>query len=367
MQNNFCRRCGKELSEKVKFCNKCGLPISKQIPEENSTSQKCSYEKIQKNTIKLNASSKLNIEKTYKRSTPMIALAIVLSFFIFIISLSLLSVLNIRIATSKSQGKANFEAILKSWDLTEIPISLISQDSIYSDMYIADFIYEKMSEYGSYSKLTPKKIQKYWEESNITEWLAEKTSSFFYDIYTGSATFRIRASDIKSLMMNDLNLINDIFGDKLTKDDVTAIAEDMVEVLELDQFTIKEFKEKFPDIYYVLQITTSYWVIAVLAVMLLIFILLLLKTNGNLMRTICDIGITFIIASAIWLVGGLMALPPNLWNYILHKFVPIGSVIGEFLVSALPVSVTIFLIGLVFIIVYIIKKYNLKNLTKSRF
>lgn len=292
------------------------------------------------------------------RSPGRTVLAVLLCVLMFVWSFAVLTLVNVRLATTGALGEKTINAVVTSMDLTHISAVILSDEQQDPEASLADWIAGKITEnYQGRVELSARDLKEFWEESSVPAFLAAHLNECVADVYAGSSGAEITAEEIQTLLQADLALIDEIFDEQLTETDIANIAQAAVDSGVLELVSARAMKDSIGGVYSLLQIGLSWWVIGVAAVILVLLILLLGKINGSVLRTVGDTGITLMVMSAIWCVGGLLILAmPDLWNAMFYSIRPVGAAIGSVLTASLISSAIVFGAGTLLLLIKTIGK-----------
>lgn len=291
-------------------------------------------------------------------------LAVLVCILIFVWSFASMAVLNIRLATTGELGVNTLEQALGSVDLTEIPASLVVMDLQDPDLSVAEWIVVQVTNnYQGRVDADPEDLQEFMEDSSVLPFLAEQLRDYLADIYSGTTDSAVTTAEIEALLTADTAVISDIFGEDLTPEDITAIAQAAVDSGALELFSAESLKENNSQVYRIANLALSWYVIGAMGVILLALILLLGAVNRSVLRTMGDTGITLMVMSAIWGIGGLFVMVlPKVWDSLLYPIRPVGSVLGALLQGSLIPTAAAFGTGVVLVLIKVLGK---KIVTKS--
>lgn len=292
------------------------------------------------------------------RSAGRTVLAVLLCILIFLWSFSSLTLLNARLATTGEQGEKTLTAVIRSLDLTKISASVLTDDLQDPKASLADWVVGKITEnYQGRVDLNPEDLKEFWEDSAFPAYLVTHLSNCLTDIYTGSSSAKITAEDILLLLQTDAAVIDEVFDEQLSEADMALIATAAVDSGALELLSTQSLKANAGGLYNIVQIGLSWWVIGITAVILVLLVVLLGKINGSVLRTFGDTGITLMVMSAIWCVGGLLILAmPDLWNAMFYQIRPVGAAIGSLLTASLIPSGIVFGVGALLLLIKVIGK-----------
>lgn len=303
-----------------------------------------------------------------KRGAGRTILAILLCFFIFLWSFAAMAIFEIRSATTGKQLTENLTAVMEDSDIANIPASQLVADVQDPDITIVEWAVQEMAaNYDGTVSASEKDIETFLEESTFTDFLTDKLSLYLNDVYTGSNDFEITTDEVQSLLEDNADLVEEVFGAPLLEEDIDNFVQELDDRELLDKLEVKTLKEDAAPVYYGVQIGLSYWVIGFFAVMALLFIVLLAKTNKwSMLRTCGDTGITWTVLAAILLLPALVTLiVPDIWSTLLG--VPfVDSLIGAVLTGGLIPSAILLGVGIVLIVIKAVgKKIVLKSAKKQ--
>lgn len=285
-------------------------------------------------------------------------LAVLLCILIFVWSFVTLTVLNVRLTTTGEQGSSTMTAVLEGVDLTQVPASLVVSDLENPDITLTDWIVGKITEnYQGRVDADPEDLQEFLKESSVLPFLGQQLSEYINDIYNGTTDASITAAELEALLTADAAVIDDIFDEELSAEDITAISQAAVDSGALDLFNSEALRENNSQMFRIGQIALSWWVIGGMGVILLLLVLLLGAAERSVLRTLGDTGITLMVVSGIWGIGGLFVmLLPGVWESMLHAIRPIGSVTGALLEASLIPTAAAFGTGVVLVLIKVIGK-----------
>lgn len=291
-------------------------------------------------------------------------LAVLICILIFVWSFASMTVLNVRLATTGDQGVKTLEHALSGVDPTQIPASLVVMDLQDPDLSVAEWIVVQVTNnYQGRVDADPDDLREFMEDSSVLPFLAEQLCDYLADIYNGATDSAVTTAEIEALLTADTAVISDVFGEDLTPEDITAIAQAAVDSGALELFSAESLKENNSQVYRIVNLALSWYVIGAMGVILLALILLLGAVNRSALRTMGDTGITLMVMSAIWGIGGLFVLVlPKAWNSLLYSIRPLGSVLGALLQGSLIPTAAAFGTGVVLVLIKVIGK---KIVTKS--
>lgn len=291
-----------------------------------------------------------------RRGVGRTVLAVLLCIVIFIWSFVTLTVLNVRLSTSGELGVKTLETAVRELDLQQIPVSRVFVDLQHSDDSLADWGADKINAYyHGRVDVDGDDLQELLEESTLAEFLAENVEACLADVYNGTDRASVTARDVENLLEDNAALIGDVLGEELSDADIAEAVSAAERSGALELLNAETLQEEGGMLYRSVQITLSWWVIAGLIVVLLLMILLLSTVERSVLRTLGDTGITLMVMSAIWGIGGLFVLLlPELWNSLLRPIAPIGTVAGALLESSLIPSAAAFGTGVVLVLIRVI-------------
>lgn len=344
-------------------------PAPEPAAAEPAAPKKAKKEKKQKKQKKEKPPKAPKVRKGYpSRSGGRTVLAVLVCLLIFVWSFACLTLLNTRLATTGAQGEKTLTTVISSLDLTTLKTELLVNNPQDPNASMADWIAGKITEnYQGRVELDPEDFKVFWRKSCFPGHLASHLTACLQDVYTGSDTARITAADIQMMLQTDAALIDEVFDEQLTEEDMAMIAEAAVKSGILEQISAKAMKETSGGLYTATRVGLSWWVIGAAGLILLLLILLLGKVNRSALRTFGDAGITLMVMSGIWCIGGIVILlMPDLWNAAFYGIRPVGSIIGALLSAGLIPAAAVFGTGTLMVIIKSIGKAIVTKAAKKQ-
>lgn len=405
MEVRFCHMCGNTLQGNAKFCGSCGTPVLQLtteepeplvvIPEPEPVQPEPVVvipepEPVQPEPVVVIPEPQPVVHTPAPAPQPQTApavpvkpkkdryprrgagrtiLATLLCILIFLWSFAALIIFDVRRATTGDQLAQNLQTVVEDMDLANMSAGDLIEDVEDPDMPLVQWALEQISaNHAGASDISEKDIAKFLEKATFSEFLTEKISAYFNDVYTGSATSGITADELQELLEENAPLVEEIFGHPLYQKDIDSFVQELEETDVLESFNAKTLKDEYEPLYYGIQIGISYWVIGFFGILVLLFALLLAKTNRwNILRTSGDLGITWIVLGILLLLAGLFARTlPDLWNSLFGGIAIIGSLSGAVLYSGVLPALILSGVGVLLILIHAIgKKIVLKSAKKQ--
>lgn len=284
-------------------------------------------------------------------------LAVLLCIVIFLWSFATLSLFNIRIATTDENAAATIEAALRTVDLTELPATAVIKNAD-PELSMAEWILEKTAQnFEGRVTADEDELQEFLEDSDVIPFLSERLSEYVNDVYKGNARKALSADDIEEFLWDERENMKDIFGTEITRDSARRLAKTVEESGVLELLSTRTLKANYSQIYSLANLIMSWWILGILAVILVLLILLLGTANRSILRTFSDTGITLMVASGIWGLCGLFYLVlPGAWSAIFSFIQPLDTIIGSVLKSCLIPTAAVFGTGVVLVLIRVIGK-----------
>lgn len=282
-------------------------------------------------------------------------LAVLLCILIFVWSFATLTVLNVRLILSGDHGDALMSSVLSAVDLTKVPADVLVGSS---DLTLTQWAVGQITEhYQGRVHLDDPDLREFLEDSSFVDFLAKELNESFVDVVNGSGKAAVTTAEIEALLTADAEVISDIFGADLSQEEISAIAQSAVDSGALDTLTAKSLKSQVPLVYNSIHYGLSWVCVGIMGLILVLLILLLGSVNRSILRTFGDTGITLMVVSTIWGIGGLLAmLLPNVFHYLPAMLRAIGTAVGQLLKLSLIPTAAAFGTGFVLLLIKIIGK-----------
>ena len=294
-----------------------------------------------------------------RRSAGRTILAILLCLFIFLWSLTAMLLYNVRSATSGEQLGKNLESVLEDTDLVNLPASQLIGNVEDSDVTIVEWVIQEISaNYDGKVVASEKDIEKFLEESTISDFVVAKLELYLNDVYSGSDNFEITVDEIEELLEDNADLMEDVFGTPLSRKQINSFIAELEDREILENLEVSTLKEEMAPVYYGVQIGLSYWVIGFFGVLALLFVLWLAGNNKwNMLRTCGDAGITWTVLGSLLCLPGLATLVvPNIWSDLLKGIPFVDSLISTVSINGLIPAAILLGVGILLIVIKAIGK-----------
>lgn len=261
---------------------------------------------------------------------------------------------------------------------------------------MVEWIYGTLADQFEDVELPPlETVQTFVEESTVTDFLADKTSSIISDLFTGENTTTITTEEIQTLLEDNAQLIEDTFGlemdeevisqvvtmveenevvQAIQKEGVSSIVEDLVSngVMDLPEGLLPvpglngdpgaEENSPMSLINTLRSYVSMGALMSVIGVCLVLIALLLLVNIKQIWVGIKDAGVTILIAGVILMIPTcLLWAAGDVLDSLLYDAGPVASIIKYILKSTAPIHVGIFAGGIVLIVVSCVLKGILRK------
>lgn len=279
-------------------------------------------------------------------------LAWILCIAIFFVSMVPVALVSLRLMTTQR----GIEEIIDNMDLEEMDAASFVTNVEPGEMTAMEyFAYE--ANYRGWN-VSAEELEELIEGSGIKTFLAEQVSGILDDVYSGEANYELSVRDVSKLLKDNVDLIEDITGERLTNSQCNEMAALMVEDMDLESLNIEALEEELGDAYKIVRFCLSWWMVAILAgVVFLLALLLWLVNRRSLIRTARDLSIVYLV------LGGLLVLIcllpqvlPTVWKDMPPEL-SLGLTLAEPVLEVeLYVSLGVVALGLSQLLLYIISK-----------
>lgn len=337
MEVLFCLHCGAKLVENARFCVKCGNPVPRleeteepvvpvaveasETPEVQTEASEMQHEtpeaqpeipEVQTETLEVQhevsevqpvipasrpAKKKERAPRSIKkrRGVGRTLVAVLLCVLLFLLSAVTVLLTGVQSLTTENGVKALVGDVVDEVDC--IPASLFSKEAGEDDSVI-DLVVDLAQKNGM--KFKKRDLEKLLTDSEFVDVVSEEIYAYISDIRSNGKKAVLDEKDIRNLLKDHDDLIEDTLGlsmsDRVRKD----AAENAEKSGVLEYTNARLLKQKVPAVYYGIQYGLSIWVLCILGGLLLLFVILLASVNRwDFVRTTGDLGTTLAAAGAL--------------------------------------------------------------------
>ncbi len=369
-----CTACGKELADGVHFCAGCGAPVAEEtVQAEIAVEEPVVIEPVAEETVEAAeeivaepaaqeqeeeiiaeeipaegavvveeaAAWQLPAQPSKKGGFGRAFLSVLLCILIFILSVPTMLIGMARYSTSMS----GTTAVINQLSFKDI--------EVYDGQSVTDMISELMEEYDA--DFSKKDINKFMEETGLTEFIAQNVSEMMQDIWNADETAQITKAEVTKLVDSFAKYIEKK-GEKISREEreeaVRAIM-DSVDFESISKEAVEELESSLGGVYTAIRYAFSYLAIALLVLIVVLFSLLILKINKwRKARTLTYVGVTLLIGSIILCLPALaMLIVPDMIFGLLGLDVMTAMFIRGFVLSSAIVPAAVFGVGILMLIV----------------
>ncbi len=340
----YCKNCGREIDDGMTLCDACcgaDLPekaddtaltaaeenesvqtatntLAEEVtPEESVTEEAITEEPVVKEAEKTDVAGKVKAKKPYRKlGFGRATLALLLSLLL-IATFAAAAVFGV---IQKSVSRDNVASVVeslsvKSLDLSQLRISDLGLEKLDSPdgVSVSEYIFLNINpEAAEKYNIDAEKIERIIAESTLDEAVSEKLSDYIdFFLYNKEAP-ELDADDIMDLVKDNEQLVQQITGYLLTRDDYYAIEEEL-EKLPLESISGKALQQKAGNAPLVISYITSpliFW--AVIAVAVILAALLAFVTRFRVKPLFLCLSIPLAIAGQLLLFGYTFAVGAHL-------------------------------------------------------
>ncbi|MDD6199716.1 MAG: hypothetical protein PUB93_00395, partial [Firmicutes bacterium] len=276
---------------------------------------------------------------------------------------------DVRRATSGERLQQNLLDAVDSMDLARLPASRVISGVEDPDITVVEWVVQQISDnYDGTVKVSQKDLEKFLEKTTIPAFFAGKMSSYIDGIYNGTGSTAVTTEEVENLLRENAPLVKEVFGTDVREQDIVSFASQVVEMDIWELLEPKALEKQAPAIYYGMQFGLSYWCIGFFALLAVVAMLLLAKTNKrNMLRTCGDIGITLTVLCCPLIGAALFAkLFPSLWSAAQGNIPMLSSFTGSVLYGGLTPTFIVLGVSVVLILINAIGKRIIRNTAKKQ-
>lgn len=327
--SKFCPRCGTELNDTQQYCHGCGSAFY--APEAPAPEPAFQPAKSQPRPTKRTRSVG----------------AVLLCILLYGCCVGFILLMNLRTLTSQTVLQNTMENVVMNVDLTEIPAAEVIANAD-PDTSMAQWIADSIEKsYVVDVDIDENDVQEFLEDSSILPFIAEKASAYMDGIRTGSEDAAISEEELEDLLWDNRDEIEDLVGIPLTQSDVDKVVNQASSKGMLQAFQPQQLEQNVPAVYNVAQVGLSNGLlIGLVLLMLVLSVLVAACYRWNFGQACGSVGITLTVSSGFFVVVSLVGqLLSNSGNSL------VMYVVKSILQSCMGVSLTIFILGVILIVV----------------
>lgn len=373
-----CTACGMELADGVHFCAGCGAPVAEEaVQAEVAVEEPVVIEPVAEETVEateeivaeepvaepeiheqeeiiaeeIPAEGAVVVEEAAAWQPPAqppqkggfgrAFLSVLLCILIFILSVPTMLIGMARYATSMP----GTTAVINQLSFKDI--------EVYDGQSVTDMISELMEEYDA--DFSKKDINKFMEETGLTEFIAQNVSEMMQDIWNADETAQITKAEVTKLVDSVAKYVEKK-GEKISREEreeAVRVIMDSVDFESISKEAVEELESNLGGAYTAIRYAFSYLAIALLSLIVVLFSLLILKINKwRKARTLTYVGVTLLIGSIILCLPALaMLIVPDMIFGLLGLDVMSAMLIRGFVLSSAIVPAAVFGVGILMLIV----------------
>lgn len=363
----FCPNCGGQISEDAKFCASCGTKIAPPAVEEPVYApvvEEPVYAPVEEEPVYIpeNQAAPIYVAPVetveeppvVERAKPEkvslitkkplgIGKKILVGFLwilAFVFGLATIATFCVRSAVNED----TIAMILEEVDLSEIAATALISNADEDDT-IVDWLREELiARDPNWERLSTKDLEDFIN-TQIKPFLAEKAGEFLEVILTGKGEASIDKKDIRKLVENSVDFIEEEYGVTVTD----AMADDLVEYI--DSFTGEDgesfsevasteyLKEQYPNIMENIPVVASVLPMVIFGALTVIFLVLILVVNKSLIRNLNSVGSLATVLGAVYSIAmGAVLLVPDLLADLYGELEFIGTIVEQVASTCLMIA-----------------------------
>lgn len=322
-------------------------------------------------------------------------IAFILCIVMFVVSLTGVAILNLRVIVSKGGITQVITQLIAGTPATSTtrPVLAGGADQIVAgtgssgDMsgMLVDWAYEMIQDqFGEELEITKDQVQNFVENSTVKDFVADKAAGLVEDFYSGNYETTITKDEVVQLMKENAPLLEEQFGLVITEEEI-SIVEDALEesgMLEpiqenglmgfIEQQTMgtapdgdtivgednsmMEGMQAAKEIIQIVRTATSFETVAILgAIFLVLLVLLFLVTGFSFPATLADTGVVLTLVGLIFSAPATLCLTqPGLLAAMLDPMV--AGIVSSIILASAWVNYTVLGIGVALIVAAIVIK-----------
>jgi len=228
-------------------------------------------------------------------------LAVLLCILLFFASSAAVTVLSARLSIRPENIADTAQGLIASVEISEIEATEFFPEA-EEGVSVSEWIVEEMeASFDGEVEIDTKAVEEYLENSVLLHSVGEYVGYFVEDILTGSYHAAPDRDEICDILVEDQELMEELFGFSMEEEEIQMFAEEIEESGIFEDLDAELVREEAPIAFDVIELTFSYEVIGGACLLVLILCVLVgLVNRGNMIRTFRDLGVTETV------LGGLM-------------------------------------------------------------